>query len=112
MSHSEYSILLATKDDLEKLPGIQLKAAQRFPVDVLPEPMRSSYTFAVENIEESQNNSNLWVAKFCRLPLLLKKHAQNYRPTIFRNFLSRLNNSRSLFNPLADISFKPSKRGS
>lgn len=58
-----YTLYPATAEDILLLPAIQLKAATRFPVDIFPEPWRSTYTVPQELVNEAYRNNNIWVAK-------------------------------------------------
>lgn len=53
---------LAASEEVALLADIQLKAAIRFPDDVLPEPMRSAYTVSGEIMTEALEKGRLWVA--------------------------------------------------
>lgn len=62
MESSTPLIRLALPQEIPFLPQIQLRAAIRFPEDVLPEPMRSTYTVPQPVVEGAVNGDRAWVA--------------------------------------------------
>lgn len=55
-------IRLALPQEISLLPSIQLRAAVRFPDDVLPEPMRSTYTVPQAILEDAIKEDRAWIA--------------------------------------------------
>lgn len=62
MTKKSPDIRLAERSEIPVLAAIQLEAASRFPDDVLPEPMRSSYTVSRELMEHAVEKGRLWIA--------------------------------------------------
>ena len=58
-----YTIRPALLEEISALGPLQLEAAKRFSENVLPEPMRSTYTLPLDYLKEALNRNGLWVAE-------------------------------------------------
>jgi GNAT superfamily N-acetyltransferase len=61
LSVGEYSVVSSSLEHLTALAALELKAAQLFPEDVLPEPLRSSHT-EEGALRQGHDDGYLWIA--------------------------------------------------
>ena len=61
MSKSHYHISLATPEQIPTLAAIEVAAAAKFPLDIIPEEIRSG-SVPVSQLKAAQSDGRLWVA--------------------------------------------------